>query len=82
MFEERLQGMQYVLRYAETEFTAVNNTGGSTGSTISFSSGTKMKDTAVLALTFKTDEQIHNVGVVGDMRTEDPRSRQYRYKRL
>ena len=72
MFEERLQGMQYVLRYAETEFTAVNNTGGSTGSTISFSSGTKMKDTAVLALTFETDEQIHNVGVVGDMRTEDP----------
>ena len=72
VFEERLQGMQYVLRYAETEFTAVNNTGGSTGSTISFSSGTKMKDTAVLALTFETDEQIHNVGVVGDMRTEDP----------
>ncbi len=58
-----LEGMQWVLRFAETEYTS------SASAYVYVQNGTRISDVTILRLKFETDGVVYNLGVVDNKQT-------------
>ena len=61
-----LEGMQWVLRFAETEYTSAASASSYT------QNGTRVSDVTILRLKFETDGVVYNLGVVDNKQTTSP----------
>lgn len=65
-------GMKWVLRFSETDFSQSVTAAPGSSSTTYVETGTKIEDVSILRLKFETAGQVYNLGVVDNKQTESP----------